>query len=150
VSRDGETLPANVEAEGFVLGSIILDCTRNLPLIRSRLQPDDFSVVKHQRIYRRALELDDRGIKVDRVTLAESLKSHRELSSVGIGYLNSLDDHLPQIPNIASYADIVKEKSVRRQIIVSADSVAKRGCAASKSPARTAACPVANDRLALR
>jgi hypothetical protein len=121
-----DSLPKNLEAEIWVLGSIMRDSQRYLPIVRALLQPDDFCLDKHVRLFRRALELDDSGVGVNRVTLAEALRSHREFTSVGIGYLNSLDDDLPEIIDIASYARVVKEKATRRRIIVWADALGKR------------------------
>jgi hypothetical protein len=116
-------LPVNLEAEGFVLSSILVDSSKNLPGIRALpLEADDFWLPKHQRIYRRALELDDRGIRVNSVTLAEELERYGERKGVGgLDYLNSLDTC---IVDPVSYARVVKEKSVRRRLVFLGDSVA--------------------------
>ena len=78
-----------------------------------------FSLEKHKRIFLRMSELNERGEKIDRVTLANELMKQGQLQSVdGLSYLVSLDDGLPQLHNLESYVGIVKEKSLLRRIIV--------------------------------
>lgn len=113
-------LPVNLDAERFVLGAIMTDESAFLR-VASVLTEDDFSIEKHKVIYRRMSALQERGDKIDRVTLANLLLSHGELQAVdGLSYLVSLDDGLPQIANIDAYVSIVKEKSTRRHIMRSA------------------------------
>jgi hypothetical protein len=120
-------LPKNLEAEQTVLGVILLDSAGYLSAIRSLLEAGDFSLSRHERIYRRALELDDRGVTVNSVTLGEELEKHSELKGVGgLGFLNSLNDGLPQIKDIGSYVRVIQEKAMRRRIIFGADALAKR------------------------
>ena len=69
-------LPANVDAERFVLGSILLDDSVFIE-IAGALQAGDFCLDKHQRIFRRMAELHERGEKVDRITLANELQIGR-------------------------------------------------------------------------
>jgi len=110
-------LPANLDAERFVLGSILMDDAAFIP-IAGTLQAEDFSLEKHRRIFSRMAELYDRGERIDRVTVANELMKHNQLESVdGLGYLVSLDDGLPAISNLDSYVRIVKDKSVLRRII---------------------------------
>ena len=96
-------LPTNVDAERFVLGSIMLDDSLYIQAA-GELEPDDFSLDKHRRIFRRMGELQDRGEKIDRITIANELMKFNELEACdGITYLVSLDDGLPQIPNLDAY-----------------------------------------------
>src|SRR5205085_5939660 len=83
------------------------------------LEPDDFSLQKHRLIFRRMGELQDRGERIDRVTVANELMKFSELEACdGLSYLVSLDDGLPHIPNLDSYIRIVKDKAVLRRIIM--------------------------------
>jgi replicative DNA helicase len=110
-------LPANLDAERFVLGAILIDDTF-LIQVAGALEPDDFSLEKHKRIYSRMVDLSGRGERVDRVTVANELMKHNQLESVdGLTYLVSLDDGLTQILNLDSYIRIVKDKAVLRRII---------------------------------
>src|SRR5580704_14547613 len=90
-------LPANIDAEKFILGSLMLDDARFID-IAGVLQGDDFALEKHRLIFQRMSELHDRGEKIDRVTVANELLRRNELESIdGLSYLVSLDDGLPQI-----------------------------------------------------
>ncbi|HWR49521.1 MAG TPA: replicative DNA helicase [Bryobacteraceae bacterium] len=110
-------LPVNLDAERFVLGAILLDESLFIQ-VSGLIEPDDFSLEKHRRIFRRMSELQERGERIDRVTLAEELMKQGQLESVdGITYLMSLDDGLPRTSNIDSYVRIVREKSQLRRII---------------------------------
>ena len=119
-------LPTNVDAERFVLGSILLDDTFYIQAAGS-LDSGDFSLEKHRRIFQRMGELQDRGEKIDRITVANELMKFNELEACdGLSYLVSLDDGLPQIPNLDSYIRIVKDKSVLRRIIFASQNMMNR------------------------
>ena len=115
-------LPANPEAERFVLGAILMDDSAFVS-VAGGLDADDFSLESHRRIFTRMLDLSTRAEKVDRVTLSNELMRYNQLESVGgLTYLISLDDGLPQIYNLDSYIRIVKEKSLLRRMILAAQS----------------------------
>src|SRR5215467_2385078 len=127
-------LPTNVDAERFVLGSILLDDNLYIQAAGT-LEPDDFSLEKHRRIFRRMGELQDRGERIDRVTVANELMKFGELESCdGLSYLVSLDDGLPQIPNLDSYIRIVKDKSVLRRIIFTSQHMMNRCLLGEEAP----------------
>jgi replicative DNA helicase len=110
-------LPTNVDAERFVLGSIMLDDNLYIQAAGT-LEADDFSLEKHRRIFTRMGELHERGEKIDRITIANELMRFNELEACdGLSYLVSLDDGLPQIPNLDAYIRIVKDKATLRRII---------------------------------
>jgi replicative DNA helicase len=101
-------LPSNLDAERFVLGSILLDDT-GFPLVITVLKPDDFSLEKHRRIFLRMGELYQRGERIDRVTVANELMKQNQLESVdGVSYIACLDEGLPQLVNQESYLRIVR------------------------------------------
>jgi hypothetical protein len=121
-----DPLPTSVDAERFVLGSILLDDEAFAGATTS-LSTDDFSLEKHRRIFRRIGDLSARGERIDRVTVAEELSRHGELESVdGLGYLVTLDDGLPQLPSIDSYIGILREKSALRRVIHACKHLANR------------------------
>ncbi len=127
-------LPSNVDAERFVLGSILLDDSLYIPSAGT-LEADDFSLEKHRRIFKRMGELYERGEKIDRVTVANELMKFNELESCdGVSYLVSLDDGLPQIPNLDSYIRIVKDKSILRRIIFASQHMMNRCLMGEEEP----------------
>lgn len=127
-------LPVNLDAEKFILGSILLDDARFIE-IAGVLNNDDFALEKHRRIFIRMNELHERGEKIDRVTLANELLRYSELESVdGLSYLVSLDDGLPQISNLDAYVKIVKDKATLRRIAVGAQHLMNRALMGEEDP----------------
>jgi replicative DNA helicase len=110
-------LPANIDAEKFVLGAIFLS-DGLYASAAARLEADDFSLEKHKRIWLRMGELQDRGERIDRATVAEELHRLGQLESCdGLAYLLSLEDGLPRTSNIDAYVRIVREKADLRRVI---------------------------------
>jgi replicative DNA helicase len=129
-------LPANLDAERFVLGSILLDDSYFIQTAGA-LQPDDFSLEKHRRIFARMAEIHERGEKIDRVTLANELMNRNQLESCdGLTYLVSLDDGLPQTFNIESYIRIVKDKAILRKIIFASQHLMNRCISSDEEPSQ--------------
>src|SRR5215467_13610030 len=127
-------LPTNVDAERFVLGSILLDDNFYIQAAGT-LVPDDYSLEKHRRIFKRMGDLHERGEKIDRITVANELMKFGELEACdGLSYLVSLDDGLPQIPNLDSYIRIVKDKSVLRRIIFTSQHMMNRALMGEEEP----------------
>ena len=119
-------LPANADAERFVLGSVLLNQDVYFQ-VAGAIEPEDFSLEKHRRIFSRMKDLYARGEKIDRLTIANELMKQGQLESVdGFSYLVSLDEGLPQIANLDSYVRIVKDKATLRKLIFSAQKVIDR------------------------
>ncbi len=119
-------LPSNPDAERFVLGSILLDDSQFVQ-VAGTVAPEDFSLEKHRRIFQRMLDLNDRGERIDRITIANELMKQNQLESVdGLSYLVSLDAGLPRIVNLESYVRIVKDKSLLRDLIVTSQQTINR------------------------
>jgi replicative DNA helicase len=127
-------LPCNLDAERFVLGSIMMDDSQFVQ-VAGALQADDFSLEKHRRIFQRMGELSERAERIDRVTVANELLRYNELESCdGLTYLVSLDDGLPHIYNLDSYVRIVKDKSVLRRIIFTSQHLMNRCLVGEEDP----------------
>jgi replicative DNA helicase len=119
-------LPTNVDAERFVLGSILLDDSL-YPDVAAALGSDDLSLDKHRRIYRRMGGLAARSERIDRITVANELMKFEDLEACGgLSYLIELDNGLPQLPNVGSYVRILRELAVRRRIIFAAQNLIGR------------------------
>jgi putative DNA primase/helicase len=119
-------LPANPDAERFVLGSTLLNDGVWDEYI-AVLDVDDFSLEKHRRIFGRMQDLRDRGEHIDRVTLSNELIKQGQLESVdGLSYLSSLDEGLPALVNLDGYVRIIREKSLLRKLIFGSQKVVNR------------------------
>ena len=80
-------------------------------------------------------ELQERGERIDRVTVANELMKFNELEACdGLSYLVSLDDGLPHIPNLDSYIRIVKDKAVLRRIIFASQNMMNRCLLGEEEP----------------
>ncbi len=127
-------LPANPDAERFVLGSILLNDSVYLQ-VAGVLDTDDFSLEKHRRIFARMKALYDRAEHIDRITLADELIKQGQLESVdGLSYLISLDEGLPEISNLDGYIRIVKDKSMLRKMIFNAQKIINRCLLGEEEP----------------
>ncbi len=121
-------LPASVDAERCVLGTILLD---NLTYRQAaeRLRPDDFSLDSHRRIFGSIMELAEAGRPVDLITLAEELSRRKQVDAIGgMAYLASLTDGLPHRADIGPYVRIVRDKAVLRRIIHHANARMAEAC----------------------
>lgn len=107
-----------------MLGGLMLD---NLAWDRVgvTLCEDDFYRSEHRILFRAILSLAQKNQPFDVVTLLDHLKSRQDLDDVGgESYLFELANNTPSVVNIAAYADIVREKSVQRQLIAVATDIA--------------------------
>ena len=111
-------LPANIDAEKTILGAILLDNAAHAEAAE-RLEPDDFSLDSHKRIFLRMGELMNEQRAVDIVTLSNELARYKEVEAVGgVAYLASLTEGLPVRPVIEDYIRIVKDKSLLRKLML--------------------------------
>ncbi len=109
--------PHSIQAEQSVLGGLMLD-NDAWDQIADRVGEEDFYRRDHRLIFRAIRELVDRSQPCDAVTLSEFLETIHELDNVGgLAYLGALAKDTPSAANIKAYADIVRERSVMRQLI---------------------------------
>lgn len=112
-----KSLPHSLEAEGAVLGAVLLD-NQVFDQAAELLTVHDFHSEGHQKIFARMEALASTSRPIDLVTLREELDKNNQLETVGgVSYLASLLDGVPRIANIERYAQIVKEKSILRKLI---------------------------------
>lgn len=133
-SKDEKGLPVNIDAERYVLGAILMDDTFYIQA-SGVLEVNDFSLVKHRRIYKRMGEVHERGEHIDRVTIANELMKFNELESCdGLSYLVGLDDGMPMTPHIDSYIRLVKDASTLRSVIFASQHLINRAMMAEETP----------------
>jgi replicative DNA helicase len=112
-----KALPYSEESERAVLGGILLD-PAVLPTISGRLRAEDFYVERHQLLYQSMLDLQEQQVEIDLRTLQALLEQRAQLGTIGgLTYLATLDLDLPDIGRVDQYAEIIKERSVRRRLI---------------------------------
>jgi replicative DNA helicase len=119
--------PNNLEAEMAVLGSILVD-REMMSTVGEILAPSDFYAHVHDTIFTALVALYERGEPLDKITLAEELRSRSLLDKVGgLPYLNALMDTVPTAASAEYYAQIVREKSALRGLIHAGTQITRIG-----------------------
>ncbi len=109
--------PHSIEAEQSVLGGLMLDNSA-WDQVADRLNEQDFYRADHRLIFQAIRELATKGSPFDVVTLAEWLDRQHRLEDAGsFAYLGLLARDTPSAANIRAYADIVRERSILRQLL---------------------------------
>ncbi|MEO5623669.1 MAG: replicative DNA helicase [Dokdonella sp.] len=109
--------PHSIEAEQAVLGGLML-APESWDRIADRLVEDDFYRRDHRLIFRAIGDLSNKGMPYDAVTLGDWFQAQNLAELVGgASYIIELANSTPSAANITAYADIVREKSVLRQLI---------------------------------
>ncbi|SDN20444.1 primary replicative DNA helicase [Desulfonauticus submarinus] len=123
----GKTPPHSLEAEKAVLGGVFLSNNIFFSLV-DLLVPEDFYYPAHQIIFSVFIELYRRSIPIDLVTVAEELEKKGKLEDIGGAvYLASLPESVAASANALFYAQIVKEKSLRRRLIETGTELISKG-----------------------
>ncbi|WZL79412.1 replicative DNA helicase [Eubacteriales bacterium mix99] len=124
--------PNSMEAEQSVLGSMLLD-KEAVAAAAEVLHGEDFYSDAHREIYEAILDIYDRGMPADLVTLAEALRQRGTLESVGGGtYISDLSMSVPSTANVRYYIRIVEEKAILRRLIAASGDIMQESYAASE------------------
>jgi len=116
--------PYSITAEQSVIGALMLD-KQSWDKVADFLIEDDFYRRDHQLIYRAIKILAEKQSPLDVITLSETLEQLGWLEECGgLAYLATLAKETPSAANIVAYAEIVREKSVLRQLISSGSDIA--------------------------
>ena len=116
-------MPESLEAEAAVLGSMILD-RECIGLIVQKIDRDSFYRPEHKAIFDALISLYERNSHIDLVLLRDELKTHNKLDTVGgIDYLVKVAESVPSAASAEYYAQIVKNKSMMRDLIVAASDI---------------------------
>jgi replicative DNA helicase len=119
--------PHSIEAEQSVVGGLLLS-ERAWDDIAGHINEDDFYREDHRLLFRGLADLADTGAPRDLVTLTEWLRSRELLEAAGgASYLGNLAADIPGAANIKAYADIVRERSIMRQLIRAGDLITTMG-----------------------
>ena len=120
-----KTVPANLEAEQAVLGSLLIDPDAIIK-IASSLRDADFYRERHQWIYAALLALHERREPADFVTLVDELERNEQLGTVGgPAYITELINSTPTAIYVDHYARIVERTATLRRLIGAAGQIAE-------------------------
>ncbi len=115
--------PYSIEAEQSVIGGLMLDNDK-WENIHEIINYKDFFQKSHQIIFLEMQNLSKSYKPIDLITLSESLKKNKYLKIIGgFNYLAQISQNILNITNIIYHAKIIKEKSVIRKIIKTANEI---------------------------
>ena len=114
---DAPVPPHSIEAEQAVLGGLMLD-TQAWDNVADAVVEDDFYRPDHRLIFAAIAALAGEAKPCDVVTVSQHLERTGKLEGAGgIAYLSSVARDTPTAANVRAYADIVRERSLLRQLI---------------------------------
>lgn len=119
--EEPRALPFSIESESKILGGIMLDNTA-WDLIGDLLVEADFFRADHRHIFSAIAGLVNSCKPADVVTVYEWLKASGH-TDIGFEYLNSLAQFVPSAKNLRRYAEVVRERSLSRQLIAISNDV---------------------------
>lgn len=112
-----DQVPQSLEAEMAVLGCVMLDPPK-LYELSVNLSASDFYFERNRAVYMAMLRMVPRGETTDIANVGSELRNSGEIEKVGgMAYLVSLLNSVPTASNAKHYANQVKDKSLRRQLL---------------------------------
>ncbi len=109
--------PNSIQSEQSVLGGLMLD-NMTWDSVADKISASDFYRKDHQLIFRTIVKLAEAQTPFDVITISEALEATGDLETIGgLPYLGMLARDTPSAANIVSYANIVRDRSVLRQLI---------------------------------
>ena len=120
-------MPRNGDVEQALLGAIMRDRDA-LDLVVPILPTEDsFYSPRHQSIYRAMLDLHNNLHPCDVTTVANALRQSGDLASIGgLTYIGELEECAFGSTNVGSYAEIVKDKWLKRRMIEAANECSRQ------------------------
>ena len=123
----GRVLPHDLETERSVLSALLID-NHAIHSVYTEVKPEDFYHPAHQQLFTAMLALQDDNEPVDLRTLSDYLNAHKTLDAVGGPvFLAEIADFQATAANVVPHARIVRDKSVKRQLIAVAGEIAEAG-----------------------
>lgn len=108
--------PHSIEAEQSVLGGLMLD-NQSWDNIGDLIHSDDFYRHEHRLIFQAVTALLNENRPADVITVQERLEHSDDTAAAGgLDYLITLVQNTPSAANIRRYAEIVRERSIVRQL----------------------------------
>jgi replicative DNA helicase len=109
--------PHSLEAEQAVLGGLMLD-NSGFDDVLELVSDVDFYRREHRLIFHGMMQLAEQSRPFDVITLSEVLQNSQLLTAAGgMAYVAELAGSTPSASNIRAYAEIVRDRSILRQMI---------------------------------
>lgn len=134
LESEGRIPPQAVEIEEAVLGGMLIDRDASLMAMES-LKVTDFYKPGHQSIFEAMTDLIQRKNQLDLLTLENELRDRGLLDTIGgSGYLTQLTRTVSSSANIEYHIQIIAEKALKRNLILSCTEVIKESYDPSSDP----------------
>ncbi|HUT22190.1 MAG TPA: replicative DNA helicase [Candidatus Bipolaricaulota bacterium] len=119
--------PQNLEAEQFLLGSLLIDKDAFLK-IADIIDPEDFYKTAHRIIFEQMRKLYSQQEPIDFLTLSNALEENKMIDKIGgKSYLTQLSNIVPTSSHAANYAEIIRKKATRRRLLDAAGEIVEIG-----------------------
>ena len=116
--------PHSIEAEQAVLGGLLMDPTA-WDTVADVIRDTDFYRNDHRLVFEAIGALAGNAKPTDVVTVSEYLERNGNLEAAGgVAYLGTVARETPTAANVRSYAEIVRERSLLRQLISAGTEIA--------------------------
>jgi replicative DNA helicase len=131
--RRTRTPPHALDAERAVLGALLIEPSAYESVVDEGLRPEHFYRPHHGTIFRAVADLHAAAEPVDTLTVVDELLKKGQLDAVGgAAAISQLEALLPTAAHVASYARLVREKALLRQLIENATGVVQSAYAQNK------------------
>src|SRR5450756_2720790 len=112
------SIPANLEAEEAILGSLLIDPDAIIKIAAS-VSAEDFYREKNGWVYQAILDLHERREPADFLTLCDEMERRNQLQEVGgAGYITQLINNTPTAVHVEYYAGIVVRTATLRLSLI--------------------------------
>lgn len=119
--------PHSMEAEQCVIGSMLID-PESWDKVTELVTDSDFYNRSHQLIFKEIIKLLGENKPIDLITVSESLEQSNLIHEAGgFAYLGELAKNTPSSANVVSYAQIIRERAITRELIGVAHEIAEAG-----------------------
>ncbi len=119
--------PNSIEAEMSVIGAVLID-TDAIVKVAEFLRAEHFYKDAHVHIFAAILDLYEKRQPIDLVTVPAALKKKKKLEIVGgTTYLSELASYIPTSAHIETYARMIKDNFVKRQLVSVSSKIAELG-----------------------
>jgi len=109
--------PHDREAERLVIGGLLIDNSL-IPVVGEIITENSFDFSAHKQIFSAMLDLYERDLPADLVTLKDELIRRQKLDKVGgMAYVSGLVADVSAVTNVRHYASIVNDKFLLRSLI---------------------------------
>jgi replicative DNA helicase len=127
--------PHSLEAEEAVMGAILLD-QKALAKVMEILREEHFYSAANQKVFRAVLDLFNRNVTADLVTVTDWLKQNKLLDGIGgAEYLSNIVGNVLTTANVEHHARVVLDKATKRTIIRTSMELLKNSFEDSESAA---------------